>query len=266
ANFIYFSSGATQLNSNWIDALILVDVRSPINFMLGSDEDFNRKWGVNLDRGIFERIGFLEMALALLFQIFWAGGIFLPALLYRYSIKSTCWFYLPLIYLTTKLPETRMIWARAYPREVMTWVSVIMALITAVLFAFAAVQPEKLAELLAAAKLDLLPISPFGLLFVVSIPDMQPWQYFTLPSAAITLFLFRWLDKLTKWHDKGANYTNDSWQVRLAVYANRGKTICVVCWLAIALYYTLGFFLDTCSLPAWAEWIMTWHFTPPVCA
>ncbi|MGB0798914.1 MAG: hypothetical protein ACPGRD_06315, partial [Planktomarina sp.] len=149
ATFAYLHEGLPTFVNNWRENLFYIDTKmapeilpDPNNYIPSVKlkhlfQTVRRDFGWGID-GVSFRLLLTSLGLI----------IFVPSMLYRYSIKSTCWFYFPLIYLTAKLPETRLIWARAYSREVMTRVSVVMALITIILFGFAAVQPAELARLL----------------------------------------------------------------------------------------------------------------------
>lgn len=89
--------GLQAMPNNWWQILMVIDLKHPPEILPGLDA--SHKFSFLTIRGeafskqyIFNRITYI------IILIIW----FPPALLYRWSLKSTCWLYWPLVYLSTK--------------------------------------------------------------------------------------------------------------------------------------------------------------------
>lgn len=95
-----FFKGICALPNNWWETVVLTDCTIAPELLPGIGEaETDRKlstWlrskSFDLDVTLWNRTAQLTAALLL----------FAPAPLYRYSIKSTCWLYLPLVYLVSR--------------------------------------------------------------------------------------------------------------------------------------------------------------------
>lgn len=61
-----------------------------------------------------------------------------------------------------------------------------------------AIRPEALRKLVAAAEMGEVPLNVFILPLVLDVSGLRPWQFFLVPSAILTIWLFFWLDRLGK--------------------------------------------------------------------
>lgn len=196
--------------------------------------------------------------------------VFLPSLLYRYSIKSTCWLYLPLIYVA-HLPgrlrdaEGRLIWVRALPAKFIEATRFGLAVLTLGIAFFALIDAAALRALLTAAGARETPVTIFSLLVVLDFGDIRPWQYFTLPSAALTILLFLLLDSIRKEEAAGATIDALGWKIGTALFADRVRSLLVYSWLALALYYFAEYAYRGCLLPDWMASWLEWRFGPLTC-
>lgn len=193
---------------------------------------------------------------------------FVPSLLYRYSVKSTCWLYLPLIYVA-HLPKRmrdingKLVWIRSSPAKLIEVIRLFIAAVTLAVAAAALVDATALRVILSAAGET--PVSIFSLLVVLDFSEIRPWQYFTLPSAGLTVVLYFWLDGIRKEETAGATIDALGWQISAAVFASRVRDLLVYIWLGIALYYFAEFSYHQCRLPEGMMSWMEWHFGPQCC-
>ncbi|MEI6986544.1 MAG: hypothetical protein WCK65_10475 [Rhodospirillaceae bacterium] len=109
ATLFYLWSGLRHLQQNWRQALLVIDVCHPPDLVPG----LNPKDALHF-QALTNKLRNKIDPLMRLILVFYILIFFLPALFYRWSLKSTCWFYLPLIYL---------VWPRAKPgkTEVSLW-------------------------------------------------------------------------------------------------------------------------------------------------
>ena len=100
---------------------------------------------------------------------------------------------------------------------------------------------------------------------VLDFGDIRPWQYFTLPSAALTILLVLWLDSIRKEEAAGATIDALGWKIRLAIRADRVRSLLVYIWLGLALYYFAEYAYGRCLLDDWMASWLEWRFGPLAC-
>ena len=205
---------------------------------------------------------------------------FISSLLYRYTLKSTCWLYLPLIYVT-HLPgrlrdgEGRLIWALALPSKFIEGIRFLLALLTLGVAVVALIDAAALHDLLTKVGAGETPVTIFSLLVVLDFGDMRPWHYFTLPSAALTIPLFLGLDSIRKEEKAGDSIRKEEkagagidalgWKIGTAIFANRVRNLLVGIWLVLALYYFADYAYGRCQLPDWMASGLEWLFGSLTC-
>lgn len=98
ATTFYLGNGLRDLPGNLRHALTAVDLRHPPELIPGLPSEHTLSF-----RSMIGLFGNQSIAFRLIIiPVFMF--CFLPAYLYRWSLKSTCWLYLPLIYLLAKRP------------------------------------------------------------------------------------------------------------------------------------------------------------------
>jgi hypothetical protein len=110
--------------------------------------------------------------------------LYVPAYLYRLTIKSTCWLYLPLVYIvsrpsTERTPEILSSFLWRDPRE--WWRRFLMFVTFACYFIFNYSDPSSL--------LNPSWLESLRRIFAFNIFSIHSWQFFNLTSASITLGL-----------------------------------------------------------------------------
>ena len=128
--------------------------------------------------------------------------VFLPAQLWRFSIKSTCWFYFP-IYLLLNFGSVQDRNQRRHRLASSPTVMDILAVVYAVLVILIAVINAVNWQLASEQWLNIdgsAPFSPLGWWLVIDWSNFfdRPWQWFHLPALLITVVTFFWLDYLRK--------------------------------------------------------------------
>ncbi len=193
--------------------------------------------------------------------------IFVPTYLFRWALKSTAWFYLPLLFLASPYDgQSRLVWMRSLPRTVLAWVRLVLSLVgvTVALAALIVDLPSALAVLQQAQGMDL-PVVPLSLVLVLDWSNLHPWQYASLPTALLTILLFFRLDQLGRREQAGAVIPEEGWQLRSMVWADRVRSACALAWLALITPPTLRFFHCAGELPDWAAQGLAWFFAPGAC-
>ena len=264
ASVRYLPQGIVSLSKNWTHTLFRTDLTQAPELVPGANaHDIalsltpNRLW-----KRVFKTDYIVERILAAILLLI----LYTPALMYRYSIKSTCWLYLPLIYVAYRVPKDRMAWVRVRNTVFIEWVRLGLALGTLIVATLAWWDAAAVQHMMKALSAADMPFHPFQILLVLDWSQVRLWHWFIIPNALLTVGLFFGIDTLRKYHrDDPMTYPDTDWRIRLAIWLNGLRTFLVVCWLTIAFYYTVGYFLSTCGLPPWMVSLLTLHFPAPAC-
>ncbi len=177
----------------------------------GSFFSFTEMYG-----GLFEKGGFVELpksvevVLICLFLVPFGAIVYLPAWLYRVSIKSTLWFWWPLAFLGQDLQLARN-------PDLLQWrIAGALWAKTSLIIAFGSLLMFVLANLVAhGAFFERNPlITPVGYLLLFDW-RLWPWQVCAMTASALSVLLVYWVD------DVGGRYriaksTNDTELLRSA--------------------------------------------------
>jgi hypothetical protein len=179
-------SGAVAMPDNWWRTLFVVDLLYPPELIPG------------YTRSDFFTISYfterIKQSENIIEQFICSGALvilYAPAYLYRLSIKSTCWFYFPLVYIM------RAPWYAAKPallgdilwRDPREWWRRFLALLTV-----CGVVASNLTSLTGIRhSLPAVVVSPLEYVFLIDLAAVKPWQWFNLASAAITIVIFAYI-------------------------------------------------------------------------
>jgi hypothetical protein len=190
ATLRHLGPGWRAMPDNWRHSLLVVDFMHPPELLPGleslTDELSFYSIFAKIKKGdLSEKIFYFILSIIL----------FLPALLYRWSLKSTCWLYLPLIFLHHQSQRGFIDEGSAFVRELHHG------------------RMENFRRFLSLGVIVSLVISHFSLLLLHEISQKFPggsvlvyllafdwrslsiWQFLTLPSLAITIFIYFSSDK-----------------------------------------------------------------------
>jgi hypothetical protein len=183
ATIRHLDLGIAAISENWWRTLFIVDLRYPPELIPGyKRSDFFTipyYWSrIKQSDSLFERL-VCVMACVILYA---------PAYVYRLSIKSTCWFYFPLVYIAgaSQLSTKPALLADILWYDLREWGRRLLAVLTVAGVAVQSLSSDGLTK-------DHLPtvlISPLEYVFLIDILAVKPWQWFTLTSALVTLVIF----------------------------------------------------------------------------
>lgn len=186
-------AGIKALPANWAHALTVADSALPPELVPGSQSVV---YGRDLSLSRRDEVGRPRSREEIWFSLFGVPLIFFPAIVWRWAIKSTAWFYLPLLVIGRFGlgidDDERSKLATVHSGKVLNIVSFLISLIAVGAAAWAMFRPDFLSEMLATTQAQGAPIPPLAYILVLdwSIIRNQPWQWFYLPSAMISLVLF----------------------------------------------------------------------------
>ncbi|MEL7166335.1 MAG: hypothetical protein AAGL96_12770 [Pseudomonadota bacterium] len=218
-------------------------------------------WAAAREKDLFTGIFMASLGLFVL------GPAFLATILFRWALKSTAWFYLPLLFLTKPFDGgDRIIWMRSFPRTGWTLVRLVLAIvgIGVALAALVVDLPAALRALQLGRALEL-PVLPLSLLLVLDWSALRPWHYVSLPTALLTVTMFFRLDHLHRREQAGAKIAEDGWALRSMVWADRARSALAIVWLILITPPTLRFFHCAGQLPAWPARQLARLFGPEAC-
>jgi hypothetical protein len=184
----FLSIGFWNIPANFVQTLFIVDLCHPPELVPGYNDPT-----INEDILTFEglvaswrksSLSLWKVQASILFAFF-----FVPAYIYRLSIKSTCWLYLPLVYIASKRDfvsgPLHLLARLGTPKE---WLRRGLALITIFGFAFTTFIHNPKPEL--AALLGPKFVSPIEYFILIDFFALKPWQACSLLSATITAYLY----------------------------------------------------------------------------
>jgi hypothetical protein len=169
--------GLRALPDNWWKAVFVVDFRHPPELIPGYNRSDLLQPSFLLSEARNAEKFLVRYVYILAFTV-----LFAPAYLYRLTIKSTCWAYLPLVYFMRPLrfadnPTTVLDRILMDPKEWARWMvlaATIMGLIAG--------------NFDVAKQLLYLPVlSPLEFMFVIEVTNVKTWQWFLLAEGVITV-------------------------------------------------------------------------------
>jgi hypothetical protein len=188
ATAINFRAGIVDFPTNFRNTLFVLDVFQ-FPELMPNFRDTASMFSIN---GLLERIGnhpnpYTRFSHRLTFIIFFL----LPGYVYRLSIKSTCWLYLPVLYIVTDGRQFFSVEHLLQRIQRSPWERLRRTLAMATCIAFAVTMTAfNLVHIPELFRTKV--VSPIEYFFLLDFPWNKPWQYFNLISAATTLYL--WLE------------------------------------------------------------------------
>ena len=177
--------------------------------------------------------------------------VFILTLFMRLTLKSTAWFYLSLLFLTSGYNGTdKRIWMDSFATTAISKVRLALSFIATAISALIVDFPAVIAAMRLASDMEL-PVVPFSLLLVLDWSALYPWQYFSLLTALLTILLYFRLDHMSKHAKVGAVYAEQGFALRSMVWADRLRSLCVIAWISLITPPTLRFFYCAEQVPDW---------------
>lgn len=182
---------------------------------------------------------------------------FLPfyflAFLWRWSIKSTAWFYLPLLWVGLGWQnihgEDLLVWTKGYSQKWLNKVGMFFAAILLLSSIVSLIVPGYYFDLQRTLEDAGAPLPVIGWAFVLDWQSFaaQPWQWFYLPSWIMTLVLFFLLDNQAADISAGAEAEQRLPTLRRLMWFSNARTALTNVGLLIALFYFLT------AVDAWGQ-------------
>lgn len=247
ATFLHPIAGVQAIPANWRRFVWQSDLRDPPELLPGHKET-----GFHRTFSDFQTDMSLSGAYVVSFSVGFVVFYF-PALLWRWSIKSTAWFYLPLLWIGQGWQNIQgddlLIWAKGYSRK---WINITGVLLTTILLFFslvALIVPRDYYDLQQTLSDAGAPLPVIGWAIVLNWQSLaeQPWQWFYLPSWVLTLMLFFLIDDHGTDIEKGAKAELRLPALRRWMWVSNARTALTNLGLLVALYYFLT------AVDAWGQ-------------
>lgn len=186
--FKYIFSGIKNISLNWFESCFTIDIFKIPELILGIENDERIPKDFKFSyffKSIRDETNYIDIFT----RIFIIGILYIFAIFYRFSIKSTFWFYIPLLFLvkTPSLIEDNSqkvgeFLSSLYETYLAKW-RFILALVT--LFGFI----YSYFNYLDFVNLNI-PFTQFLILFYIDISSFEVWRIFQLSIVISTIFIF----------------------------------------------------------------------------
>lgn len=232
ATIRYIRPGLVALPENWYRTLFVIDFCQPPEIIPG----YTRSDVFNISH-FLSRIRNSESIEKRYVSLIGSAILFLPAYFYRLSIKSTCWVYLPLIYMARapKLAHNPAYLSDLLWRDVKEWMRRLVLLATLVGLLVTNLAPVQEFK----ALLPPVTVSPLEFMFLIDVKNIKPWQWLNITDATLTLFLLFAVSELRIMvkHDRDDDALRRSAHTHsvLVEYMLRGRN--VVTWLFLLVVF-----------------------------
>ena len=243
ATFRHPILGAVAIPRNWVRHVLVIDFRDPPELIPGH---LGLVYGERISLSVKNKDGTAKDAANFVFDILGSVVFYLPALLWRWSIKSTAWFYLPLLWVgrgwQRLTNDALLIWGKSYCSVLLNKTGFILATTLLFVSAIALFVPAKYFDLQATLAATGAPMTSLGWAFVLDWPSLaaQPWQWFYLPSWCLTLMMFFMVDRSAKEIAVGAMPDNVQNSLRFWMWVGNLRVVLTNIGLGVALWYFLA--------------------------
>lgn len=233
ATLRYFWDGFIALPANWWRTLFVIDFRYPPEIIPGYRGGDVLETSYMLKEIKVAKLSVEWFVLLIAFLI-----MFVPAYIYRITIKSTCWFYFPLIYI---MRERRyksnpalladLLWISPFE----WWRRILAALVLSAFLLGRGL--DKTASVPAEI------VTPLEYVFLLDFQNVRPWHWFNISSAVLTLSIFVCVSTLrifTKHSDKDTSVQSFiGWRSYFIEYAMRLRNISTSIFMLLAFCHVL---------------------------
>ena len=188
ATLKYFIEGIKNIGENWFESCFRIDIFKTPELIWGIENDERIPNDFKFScffRNVKKESNFIDIFV----KIFIIGILYIFAVFYRFSIKSTFWFYIPLLFLV-KTPSTiednsqkvGEFLSSLYETYLAKW-RFILALVTLGGFIYSYFNYVDFMNLN-------IPFTQFLILFYIDISNFEVWRIFQLSIVISTIFIF----------------------------------------------------------------------------
>lgn len=238
-------AGIVALPENWVREILCKDSHSAIelipNHQDSSLDAYLEEWRVENRK----KIGNVNIFSFLTFVLF-LFTYYIPPLIWRFYIKSTAWFYIPLLFVGrgwVNFSDTELlIWSKSYVTKLINVVSLVIATTLLLTSITSLIIPARFIDIYGNLSDFGAPMTPLGVVFVLDWEALlsQPWQWFYLPSWLLTVAIFLLVDIEVKEIRNGSDPLNSMKKLRFFMWAGNLRAVLTNIGLSIALVYFLS--------------------------
>ena len=191
----------------------------------------------------------------------------IPMVIWRYAIKSTIWFYGPLLLLATKGAESDT--AKRKDKLIanlsfLDWASLIYAVSVLLIAVVSSIDLTELSLNRDAITEAKSPLTFVAAWYAVDLSPFleRPWSWFQLPAAAIAIGCVIWLNQLKQWREAAGVDADDRYPLNrhpgsTIYYLQRFQQVLVCATTVVGLWYFGQWVHSYGGLPIWAQAIST---------
>jgi len=254
-----FRPGFQLFSENWTRSLFSEDTLKIPEIIPGLPPGHVATVGVFF-KEVAEDFGRGRKVQAVIKTVCFAPIFYLPNILFRITLKSTAWLYLPLIWIAhvpshLRSEEGRKVWVGYQGRRILDWLAFGTAIATLGAAAALAFNAVDFAALRTATAGE--PQLGANILLALDPSRLNLWHWVTLPAAGLTVAITLWMDHLRKLQAAGGAVAPDGPQVRALVTLARIRSFLAILWIIITFVTVTRTAWLLGKLPNWMEPMVT---------
>ena len=197
-----------------------------------------------IERSRFSRFIVLDVSLAAGIFYFVIRVAWLPAIVYRYALKATFWFYWPLIFVSSQGKFRDYSWRKdwckkgASAKDKFALISAVFVLLASAFFLLTPGSSEYVGHAIGSN----VPLTAMTWLVLMDWAQLldQPWRWFSLSNAVLTIILYFWLSEVRSYQKINPDrYAMTGWPVGFLVFLARLSLVLFILYWATALWYIM---------------------------
>lgn len=171
--------------------------------------------------------------------------------LLRFVAKASALTCLPLVYLSFPSllldnQKEQLIWIKSQSKKSIELFRLLLAVVVIISLVISVFDMPKLLSVQDVEAAEN-PLKMLATLYLVTdFSDIKPWQFLSVLSAVLSVVLYFFMDGCSK--EAIAGRQTFSWRVNFIILGLRIRTVLLVLWILVTVYFSLKFYFAECEL------------------
>ncbi|MCW9034929.1 MAG: hypothetical protein OQJ97_11980 [Rhodospirillales bacterium] len=265
AILLHLRQGIPLFSKNWVALTFKTDALTPPELIPGLPENHDFHFKSILSE--LKKDDIDERVIGILSIFF----LIIPSLFYRYYLKTTAWFYLPLIWLShipSKLKDEKtekIIFKESLGYSLLEIILFFISCGSLIFFLWSVFDLQAFFDALDFAATNNLPKNPVLILAAIDYTKLNAWYWIPAFASAFGVTVF-FIANILRAHAKGhPDYQPEQWQLWSLLKLNGIKNFLSLVWVAIGVYTLTLYLYINCQLPEVINPWLSMLFGQPTC-